>query len=99
MNSGNFILDWCCNLLRCPDCKKELHVIDRHLICRGCGKNFPINNSVPMIMSSDTYIDVAEKLANIYGISDQSKIAHALASSARYRPINNCLNGELWQHF
>jgi len=72
---------------------------DRHLICRSCGKNIPINNSVPMIMSSDTYIDVAEKLAEIYGISDQNKIADALASSARYRPINNCLNGEYGNTF
>jgi len=94
MNPDNSILDWCCNLLRCPDCKKELYMTDRNLNCRDCGKNIPINNSVPMIMSSDTYIDVAEKLAKIYGISDQNKIAHALASSARYRLINNCLNGE-----
>jgi uncharacterized protein len=44
------------DILACPDCKGDVELVDNKIVCKKCGKKYPIRNGIPIML-----IDEAEK--------------------------------------
>ncbi len=38
------------DILACPVCKKPVHVQEDGLICRSCGKAYPVKDGIPVLL-------------------------------------------------
>ncbi len=44
------------DILACPDCKSDVELKGNKIVCRKCGKKYPIKNGIPVML-----IDEAQK--------------------------------------
>ncbi|MDI6606443.1 MAG: Trm112 family protein [Candidatus Omnitrophota bacterium] len=44
------------DILACPDCKADVEEKDNKIVCKACGKKYPIRDGIPIML-----IDEAEK--------------------------------------
>jgi uncharacterized protein len=44
------------DILACPDCKADVEEKDNKIVCKTCGKKYPIRDGIPIML-----IDEAEK--------------------------------------
>jgi uncharacterized protein YbaR (Trm112 family) len=42
-------------ILACPSCKADVELKDNKIVCKGCGKRYPIKDGIPIML-----IDEAE---------------------------------------
>ena len=43
------------DILACPDCKADVELKDNKIVCKKCGKRYPIKDGIPIML-----IDEAE---------------------------------------
>ena len=43
------------DILACPDCKADVEFKDNKIICKGCGRQYPVKDGIPIMI-----IDEAE---------------------------------------
>lgn len=43
------------DILACPDCKADVEEKENKIVCKGCGKKYPIRDGIPIML-----IDEAE---------------------------------------
>ena len=44
------------DILACPDCKSDIELKENKIVCKKCGKKYPIRNGIPVML-----IDEAEE--------------------------------------
>lgn len=44
------------DILACPDCKGDVELQDNRIVCKTCGKKYPIKEGIPVML-----IDEAEE--------------------------------------
>jgi len=44
------------DILACPDCKGDVELKDGKIVCKKCGRKYPIRNGVPIML-----VEEAEK--------------------------------------
>ena len=44
------------NILACPACKGEVELKNERIVCRSCGRKYPIRDGIPIML-----VDEAEK--------------------------------------
>ncbi|MCD6248653.1 MAG: Trm112 family protein [Hadesarchaea archaeon] len=40
-------------ILACPVCKKDVELKGKELVCRGCGRRYPIENGIPNMLPDE----------------------------------------------
>lgn len=43
-------------ILACPACKADVELKDNKIVCKGCGRKYPIRDGIPVML-----VDEAEK--------------------------------------
>jgi uncharacterized protein YbaR (Trm112 family) len=38
------------DILACPDCKADVELKDDKIVCKRCGKKYPIRNGIPVML-------------------------------------------------
>ena len=38
------------DILACPDCKKDVELKENKIICKGCGREYPIKDGIPIML-------------------------------------------------
>lgn len=38
------------DILACPDCKGDVIAVEEKIVCKKCGKKYPIKNGVPIML-------------------------------------------------
>ena len=44
------------SILACPACKADVELIEGRIVCKGCGRKYPIRDGVPVML-----VDEAEQ--------------------------------------
>jgi len=37
-------------ILACPECKADVEMKDNRIVCKGCGRKYPIKNGIPVML-------------------------------------------------
>ena len=38
------------DILACPDCKSDIELKENKIVCKKCGKKYPIRNGIPVML-------------------------------------------------
>ena len=38
------------DILACPDCKSDVELQDNKIVCKGCGRRYPVKNDIPIML-------------------------------------------------
>lgn len=38
------------DMLACPDCKGDVELKDNKIVCKSCGKKYPVKNGIPVMI-------------------------------------------------
>ena len=38
------------DILACPDCKKDVELKENKIVCKGCGREYPIKDGIPIML-------------------------------------------------
>jgi len=50
---GEVISEELLEILACPVCKKDVELKGKELVCRGCGRRYPIENGIPNMLPDE----------------------------------------------
>jgi len=42
------------DVLACPDCKSDVEFRDNKIICKGCGRRYPIKDGIPIMLIDES---------------------------------------------
>lgn len=42
------------DILSCPDCKNDVELKDNHIICKGCGRRYPVKDGIPIMIIEES---------------------------------------------
>lgn len=42
------------DILACPDCKSDVVYKENKIICRGCGRKYPVKNGIPIMLIDES---------------------------------------------
>ena len=41
-------------ILACPDCKSDVEFKENSIICKGCGRKYPIKDDIPVMLIDES---------------------------------------------
>ena len=41
-------------ILACPDCKSDVEFRDNKIICKGCGRRYPVKDGIPIMLIDES---------------------------------------------
>ena len=44
-------------IIACPECKKDVILKRRKIVCTGCGRQYPIKNNIPIMMVEEAELN------------------------------------------
>ncbi len=44
-------------ILACPVCKANIKFVNNRIICKKCGRKYPIKNDIPIMLAEEAEID------------------------------------------
>jgi uncharacterized protein YbaR (Trm112 family) len=42
------------SILVCPDCKNDVELKDNKIVCKGCGRRYPIRDGIPIMLVDES---------------------------------------------
>ncbi|MFH1678679.1 MAG: Trm112 family protein [Candidatus Omnitrophota bacterium] len=42
------------NILACPECKSDVDLKDNKIICKGCGRKYPVMDGIPIMLIEES---------------------------------------------
>lgn len=42
------------DILACPDCKSDVELKDNKIVCKACGRRYPIKDDIPILLVEES---------------------------------------------
>ncbi len=52
------------NILACPDCKSDVQLKNNKIVCKGCGRSYPIRDGIPIMIIDESEPPIKNKKRN-----------------------------------
>lgn len=49
------------DILACPDCKSDVEFKDDKIICKGCGRRYPVKDGIPIMLIDESELPEDKK--------------------------------------
>ena len=49
------------DILVCPDCKSDVEFKDNKIVCKGCGRRYPVKNGIPVMLIDESELPTEKK--------------------------------------
>ena len=49
------------DILACPDCKDDVELKENKIVCKGCGRKYPIKDGIPVMLIDESELPTNKK--------------------------------------
>ena len=49
------------DILACPDCKDDVELKENKIVCKGCGRKYPVKDGIPVMLIDESELPTNKK--------------------------------------